>query len=137
MNQNNDANVSGEKKKKILIIEDDTNLQEALKLKFQAKGWLVLQAFNGAEGLDKLNQEQVNVVLLDIAMPVMNGLEMLKRLSDEHKLGKYKIIIISNSIYEPLQTPETKALTAKLPYLIKSDYTLSQIAERVNEISEK
>jgi CheY-like chemotaxis protein len=137
MNQNNGAPAAEEKGKKILIIEDDHNLQDALNLKLSAKGWQVIQAFNGQEGLQKLDAEDVSIVLLDIAMPIMNGFEMLKKLADEHKLGKYKIIIISNSIYEPLQTPETKDLIKDLPYMIKSNYTLSQIVERVKTLAEK
>lgn len=136
--ENTTDNISDDNKsKKILIIEDDRNLQEALRLKLISRDWEVFQAFNGQEGLDKLSQEVVDVVLLDIAMPVMNGFEMLKHLRADHKLGKYKIIIISNSIYEPLRTDETKDLIDGLPYMIKSNYTLSQIAEKVHEIVEK
>lgn len=121
----------------ILVIEDDRNLQIALKTKLQSEGWSVLQAFNGQDGLEMLKQNVVSVVLLDIAMPVMNGFEVLKSIKQDERLKETKVIIISNSIYEPLRTEDTEKLLESTPYLIKSNYSLSQIVDKIKEYAKK
>lgn len=121
------------KEQGILVIEDDRNLQIALKTKLQSEGWRVLQAFDGHEGLELLKQNSISVVLLDIAMPVMNGFEVLKIIRQDQRLKETKVIIISNSIYEPLRTEETVKLLESTPYLIKSNFSLGQIVDKIKE----
>jgi len=117
----------------ILVIEDDRNLQIALKIKLQSEGWKVLQAFNGQEGIELLKLNTVSAVLMDVAMPVMDGLEALKIIRQDEQLKNTKVIIISNSIYEPLKTEENIELLHSTPYLIKSNYSLSQVVDKIKE----
>lgn len=62
----------------ILIVDDDHFLREALSDYFQERGFFVLDASNGLEALDILSKNQVTVVLSDIQMPKMNGVDFLK-----------------------------------------------------------
>jgi len=118
----------------ILVIEDDRNLQIALKTKLQSEGWEVLQAYDGKEGLELLKQNfNVSVVLLDVAMPIMNGFEALKIIREDERLKNTKVIIISNSIYEPLKTEENIKLLESTPYIIKSNFSLSQVVDKIKE----
>jgi len=115
--------------KKILIVEDDKTLQIALKTKFQKDQELeILQAFNGKEGLEILAKEPINLILLDIVMPVMDGIEMLKRVRQEKKYDGVKIIILTNS-----SSFERSFQLANVEYLIKSNYGLDEILTKIKE----
>ena len=67
-------------KEKILIIEDEEDLVKGLKLNLQDEGYEVKYAFNGKEGLEKALKEKPDLILLDIMLPGMNGLEICKEL---------------------------------------------------------
>jgi len=66
----------------ILIIEDDPEIQELLSLAMAREGWKLIQARTGEEGLDYLKKNQVNCILLDIMLPGMDGLKLLKKLKE-------------------------------------------------------
>jgi two-component system phosphate regulon response regulator PhoB len=69
----------------ILIIEDDPDIQELLSFTMSKEGWKLLQAKTGEEGLAFLKKEKVNCVLLDIMLPGMDGLKVLKKIKEsEH-----------------------------------------------------
>jgi two-component system alkaline phosphatase synthesis response regulator PhoP len=67
-------------KKKILIIEDEEDLVKGLKINLVDEGYEVDYAFNGIEGLEKALKEKPDLILLDIMLPGMNGLEICKEL---------------------------------------------------------
>ena len=65
---------------KILIIEDDKNIQRLLSLELKHKGYMVSSAYDGEEGLELFKKNSYDVVLLDLMLPEMNGLEVVRRL---------------------------------------------------------
>ncbi len=67
-------------KEKILIIEDEEDLVKGLKINLVDEGYEVDYAFNGKEGLEKALKEKPDLILLDIMLPGMNGLEICKEL---------------------------------------------------------
>ena len=71
------------KEAKILVIEDDKPLRELLQMELTRSGYKVESASDGEEGLDKYRQEVFNVVLLDMRMPGMDGVEVLKQMRTE------------------------------------------------------
>ena len=64
----------------ILIVDDEPNLQETIKINLELHGFNVSLASNGAEALKQCDTDTFDMVLLDMRMPVMDGLETLKRL---------------------------------------------------------
>jgi len=84
-------------KGKLLIIEDDTNLLKALELYFSRAGYQVMVAENGLEGLQTLFKERPDVVILDIAMPKMDGWEACRRI---RQLSDVPIVILSARVQE-------------------------------------
>lgn len=67
-------------KKKILVIDDEPNIVQTLQDRLEMNEYRVFTAHNGREGLDKFEREKPDVILLDVIMPVMDGLEMLETL---------------------------------------------------------
>lgn len=84
-------------KGKLLIIEDDTDLVKALDLYFSRAGYSVVTAGNGLEGLQKLYNERPSVVVLDIAMPKMDGWEVCQRIRE---MSNVPIIILTARVQE-------------------------------------
>ena len=85
--------------KKVLIVEDDKDLHELVRVVLTREGYEVAGAFNAVEGLQHLNAAKVDLALLDIMMPGMDGLEMLQRLR-----GKYPQLPVI--MMTAMQTPE-------------------------------
>jgi len=75
--------VGARKEAKLLIVEDERNLRELLEAELRRSGYKVETAANGEEGLDKYRQETFNVVLLDVKMPGMDGVEVLRQMRSE------------------------------------------------------
>lgn len=79
--------MANKKNAKILIVEDDRPMAKALELKFKKSGFETELASNGKQALDLLNKNSFSLVLLDLIMPEMDGLAMLKKLRQD-SLGK-------------------------------------------------
>lgn len=69
---------------RILIVEDETAFRRALKAYLEDSGFLVEESGNGREGLDRVRSRPPDMVLTDIRMPVMDGLELISRLKQEY-----------------------------------------------------
>lgn len=67
-------------KAKILIIEDDPDIREMLSLAFRDEGWQLSMAKTGEEGLEVLNREKIDCIILDIMLPGMDGFKALKKI---------------------------------------------------------
>jgi DNA-binding response OmpR family regulator len=81
--------------RKILVVDDEPNIVKSLTDLLQANGYDVVTAVDGKEGIDKCKKEQPDLVLLDIMMPRISGLELLKAVKDNVKSAHIPIIVIS------------------------------------------
>lgn len=81
-------------KKSILVIEDDLALNDAFSTVLKKEGFTVFSVFNGQEALELLRYDKVDLILLDIIMPVMDGTEFLRRF--KAKSQTIPIIVFSN-----------------------------------------
>ena len=77
----------------ILIIEDDPDIQELLFHSLSTEGWKLIQAKTGEEGLKILKNKKVNCILLDIMLPGMNGLEVLKKIKEIKQCQNIPVIM--------------------------------------------
>ncbi|WP_306532564.1 sigma-54 dependent transcriptional regulator [Geobacter sp.] len=75
--------VGTRKEAKLLVVEDERNLRDLLEAELRRSGYKVETAADGEEGLDKYRQEIFNVVLLDVKMPGMDGVEVLRQMRTE------------------------------------------------------
>lgn len=79
---------------KILTIEDETMMQKAIEFRLKKDGYEVVIAGNGREGIDKIKEEHFDLILTDIMMPFINGLEIVSFIRNEMKL-KTPIIMLT------------------------------------------
>jgi two-component system response regulator MprA len=123
--------------KKILVIEeveDEASLRNALRDKFTLEGFSVLEAKNGEEGLDVALREHPNIILLDIIMPKMDGLTMMKKLREADEWGKkVPIIILTNLSAEDDRINRMIADYEPAYYFVKSDHTMDELLEKIKE----
>jgi len=80
---------------KVLIVDDDSALRRLLRAALTARGYDVVEATDGQEGLLAMEKEDPDLVLLDIAMPKMTGWEVLEALRERPELEKIPIVVIS------------------------------------------
>lgn len=125
-------------KKKILIVEDDLPVLNALVDKLTREGFIIFQAQNGEEGLIMANKTQPDLILLDIIMPKMDGLEMMKKLRAESEWGKNVPIILLTNL-SPDDDRTIKGVSEGEPryYLIKTDWSIADVVEKAREVLNK
>jgi len=82
--------------KKVLAVDDSTLIQQMYKMVLMRYRCEIIQALNGQDGLDKLEKHpDVNMMLVDINMPLMNGLEFIQKVKAAEKFKSIPIIIVS------------------------------------------
>lgn len=82
-------------KKKVLVIDDEADIREIVRLYLADEGCAVIEANNGQEGILKAQAEQPDLIILDIMLPGINGFEVAKHLKDDPNTKHIPIIILS------------------------------------------
>lgn len=119
-------------RKKILIVEDEMPLRDALRDKLAREGFAALEAKNGEEGLEIALRDHPDLILLDIIMPRMDGMTMLKELRKDIIWGaKAKVIILTN-LSEIVKVSEAIAQES-FNYLVKSDWKIEDVVIKVKD----
>jgi len=121
----------GKEKNKILIIEDDATISAMYKSKFEADGFEILIAADGADGLEAAKKEKPDLVMLDIIMPRMDGFSVLAELKKSQKTKNIPVIMLTN-----LGTDEDKDKARALgviDYIVKANLTPAQISEKIKQ----
>ncbi len=119
--------------KKILIVEDEPALLRVLSDKFTNEGYTVLEAKNGLTGLKVALEEKPDTILLDILMPELDGMEMMRRLRDSGSYGKNVPIVILTNLDADEKITWAVAKDEPAYYLIKSNVDMDEIVEKVNQ----
>ncbi len=118
--------MSGEKR--ILIVEDDSVLSWVLIKKFKKEGFDVSSAKNGEEGLDVALKEHPDLILLDIIMPKMDGVTVLKKLR-VHQWGSSVPIILLTNLSSVTVDQEVQDDVSE--YLVKADWDIGDVVKKV------
>lgn len=123
--------------KTILIVEDENPLRKALQDKLTQENFNVLEAKDGQEGLNIALEKKPDLILLDIVMPVMDGLTMSKKLREEERKegklseGQIPIVFLTNlSDEKSLSSGQQEGI---YDYLVKSSWTLDGIVKKIND----
>lgn len=120
-----------EPKKKVLVVEDESALRTPLSNVLADEGIQVLQAENGAVGLEAALKEHPDLILLDVFMPKMGGLEMLAELrKDEWGKNAHVMLLTNSANTENVATALEGNVT---DYLVKAEWDLEEIVKKVKQ----
>ena len=116
---------------KIAIIEDDSVISQMYRMKFEAEGFEVQLANNGKRGVELVESFLPDLILLDLQMPEMNGLEALKIIR-KNNWGKNIPVIVLTNMGKEESPNELKNLGVE-SYIVKANLTPSQVVKRIKE----
>lgn len=120
---------------KVLIIEDEEFIRDIYKRQLEKTGLLVDGFSNGVEGSQAITQNRYDIILLDIMLPDINGLEILKQIKQNSNSKDIPVIMLTNLGQDEV-IKEGFSLGAQ-GYFIKASHTPDQIAEEVKNILAK
>lgn len=123
------------KKIKILIIEDERLIINALIKKLSVVGYKVIFALEGDEGIRKAKKEKPDLILLDIIMPKMDGITVLKKLKSKKETKNIPVVVLSNLSDD--RAVEEAMLTGSTDYLIKSNYSLDDVVKKIGALIQR
>jgi len=124
-------------KKTVLIVEDDGMLRKVLSRRIEEEGYEVLRAEDGRQGLKTALKKHPDLILLDLMMPVMDGVEMLGELRQDKWGSEVYVYILTNKEPDAGILDEAKREPYCSSYLMKSEYGIDEMAEVVNDYFEK
>lgn len=127
----NDLKENAKKEIKVLIVEDSLVLLQAMEFGLKKAGFQVFRAVNGKEGVISIRSNIPNMVLLDIMMPEMNGIDVLKNVKDFKIEKDIKIFMLTNFSAEE-NVEECMSLGAD-DYLVKANFTIADIVKKIKE----
>ncbi len=117
--------------KRLLIVEDEPDLREALKTTFELEGFAVDTAENGEVGLAKALEAKPDLILLDVVMPIMDGIAMLKKLKED-EWGKEAKVLVMTALDDLEKVAEVMD-AGGAGYFVKSQTPLTVIVAKVKE----
>jgi DNA-binding response OmpR family regulator len=115
----------------VLLVEDDPSVLEMYRLKLELDGYRVNTALDGEEGLKKAGDLTPDIIFLDIRLPKMDGLEVLRKLRAQDKTRNIPVIILSNYDEEDLVARGLRLGAHE--YLIKARTTPSSLSEGIED----
>ena len=116
--------------KKILVVEDEAPLRTAVSDILGFEGFTVFQAKNGQEGLDLALKEHPDLILLDLMMPIMDGLTMLEKLREDKTWGKSAAVILLTNINDPEKVAQATE-AGSFDFLVKSDWNIEDVVKKI------
>ena len=120
-------------KKTILIVEDDGMLRKVLSNRIAEGGYEVLEEEDGKEGLKTALKKHPDLILLDLMMPVMDGLEMLKELRKDKWGANVYVYILTNKDPDTEMINEANRAPYVSSYLMKSEHGVDEMMEIVRK----
>ena len=120
---------------RILLVEDDRFLRRAAEASLRQRGFAVTVAADGEEALAKVRAEIPDLILLDLLMPKLTGIEVLRALRAEKATKKIRVLILSNSSRE--QDLEAIKELGVTDYLVKANLSLQELGDRVAQLLEE
>lgn len=116
---------------KVLIVDDDMTLRELYEERMKTEGFVIVSASDGEEAIDKTMKEKPDVILLDIMMPKINGIDVMKMLREKEETKSIPIIILTALVQEIDKIKDI--MGPKDGYLIKSEIMPKDVVDKVNK----
>ena len=125
--------------KKVLLVDDDVDFCEATKLLLDSKGYEVVLAYGGKEGLGKVRAEKPDLVILDVMMPEMNGYDVCVVVKADPELKKVPVILLTavdQALFKTTYTQAMGLMTEADDYIAKP-VDPEELVKRVEELLSK
>ena len=113
----------------VLVVDDEALIAMALEAALQDAGYRVTTAANGRQGLERLAEAQVDIVLLDMMMPVMNGPAMLRAMAADPALSGIPVIILSS-----LPEATVRAQADGVAAIVRKPYTANEVLRAIGQV---
>ncbi len=123
--------IINQNKKTVLFVEDDPIILRMYSTKLNNEGFNVLTAADGITGLEKAESEKVDIIVLDIMMPRMSGIELLARLYEKQQGNMPPVVILTNLTEKEQQEAATKYGAKEV--LIKAELLPSDLVKIINK----
>lgn len=121
--------------KSILIVDDDLTLREMYVERLKVEGFAVDAAKDGEEAIQKAKTDHPNIILLDIMMPKINGLDVLKMLKSDDETKDIPVLLLTALIQD---IDKTKGLSSGADdYIVKSETMPGEVIEKIKTALEK
>lgn len=117
---------------KILIIENDRTLSTALRDFLTAQGYEVKVAASGEKGLEIAKQEQPDLIILDLMLEQLTGIDVLREIRQDKEWGKQVIVIVLSGLTYLTNMEEIKDLSTK--FVPKSDFKMNALADLIKKL---
>ncbi|MCD6500860.1 response regulator [bacterium] len=117
--------------KKILFVEDESALQKTFGDILKKEGYEVVSALDGEVGLKLAKEQKPDLILLDLILPKMDGIGVLRKLKEDPETKDIPVIILTN-VGRMEEISRALELGAKT-YLVKADYTLEEVVTKIKQ----
>ena len=115
----------------ILVVDDDPLIRKLVRFNFQVNGFTVISASDGAEGLDRAREDRPDAVILDIMMPGMDGLDVLRALKADPSTAGIPVVLLSAKV-QPADV--TAGRNAGADDYISKPFDPQHLTQRVEEL---
>jgi CheY-like chemotaxis protein len=120
--------------KRILLVEDDRFLRRACEASLRQRGFTVATAADGEEALRSVKAERPDLILLDMLMPKLSGIEVLRALRGDETTRDIRVLVLSNSSREQDMVEVKKLGVAG--YFVKADLSLKDLGDKIARLLE-
>ncbi len=117
--------------KKILFIEDESVLQKTFGDLLRQEGYEMFSALDGETGLKLAVEKKPDLILLDLILPKLHGLEVLQKLKENQDTSYIPVIVLTN--LEDIKGVDRAVELGAVAYLIKAQYSLQEVVEKIKK----
>ncbi|MDP2637008.1 MAG: response regulator [bacterium] len=117
--------------KTILVVEDEGALQKALGDVLSQEGFEVVSALDGELGLQLAQDKKPNLILLDLILPKMNGLDVLEALNKNSSTNDIPVFVLTN--LEDMKNIQRAVDLGATTYLVKANYSIEEVLQKVKQ----
>jgi len=117
--------------KTILFIEDESALQRTFGERLSQDGYRMIRALDGETGLRLAKSEKPDLVLLDLILPKMHGLDVLKKIKENEETKDIPVIVLTN--LEGVENVEKAIEAGATTYLVKAQYSLEEVIDKIKK----
>jgi CheY-like chemotaxis protein len=119
--------------RRILFIEDDRFIADMYRMKLESEGWTVELAYDGEDGLRRAVADPPSLVLLDLLLPRMDGIEVLRQIRTADETRRVPVLILSNALGLSGREAEARSLGI-VDWVVKANTTPAALSTRVARI---